>query len=342
MNHSKNSLLPGMKDVMAAMQDGNLIDATQRLQAMLGMPAAASPAALEDVIDLTPQKPGKQAEISADFTLQQFKSPHGTLDYRLHCPPSLPKGAPLLIMLHGCTQDSADFARGTRMNALAEAAGFAVLYPEQSAAANPRRCWRWFEAAHQKPLSGEPALLLALSTAVAKAHDLDANAFYIAGMSAGGAMAAVLADSADPRIAAIAVHSGVAAAAASNMASGLGAMRQPGPPRRRKSARVPTLVLHGSADTTVVPANADLLFDQAVMQSGGALTQSHVRSASGERTQAKDAKGRRIVERYLLAGLGHAWAGGDPKGSHTSPHSLDASRHIIDFMAEIHSNRGAG
>jgi poly(hydroxyalkanoate) depolymerase family esterase len=298
-----------------------------------------------EIIDLVPEQVRVERRAapapSADFTLHQFTCAHGELHYRLHRPDSLPPGAPLLVMLHGCTQDSADFARGTRMNALAEKAGFAVLWPEQSAAANPRRCWRWFEAAHQGPLAGEPATLLALCAAVATEHRLDAQHLHVAGLSAGGAMAAVLADSNDPRIAAIAVHSGLAAASARTMAGAMGAMRNPKQPKSRPGRLVPTLVLHGKTDQVVVPGNADLLFEQALKQARAPLSVVSEATEAGTRTIARDATGRRMVEQYMMTGLGHAWAGGDPSGSHTSPHGPDASQLILDFFAEQIAHRAA-
>lgn len=352
-----------LSDVMAAMRSGNLADATRRIQAMLagGPDAHAAPAGGAnagagtgngpgngtgkdgDVIDLVPERTRitrpAHSRRAHDMALLRFDGAAGGLHYRLHRPPSLPDGAPLVVMLHGCTQDSADFARGTGMNAVAAAAGFAVLWPEQSPSANPRRCWRWFDAAHQGRLGGEPATILALAAAVADAERLDGARIFVAGLSAGGAMAAVLADSGDPHIAAIAVHSGLAAASASNMAAGLAAMRQPAAPRKRPGSLVPTLILHGIADQVVAPANADLLFDQAVLQADRPLSIETIRTRDGQRTIARAPSGRRLIERYLIDRLGHAWAGGSPAGSHTSPDGPDASARIVGFFAE-HAERG--
>ncbi|WP_188945281.1 extracellular catalytic domain type 1 short-chain-length polyhydroxyalkanoate depolymerase, partial [Polymorphobacter multimanifer] len=254
--------------------------------------------------------------------------------YRLHRPAGLAEGAPMLVMLHGCTQTSADFALGTRMNERAAAAGMAVLWPEQSTRSTARRCWRWFDAAHQRTEGGEAALLLALVRDVAAVHALGAKGVFVAGLSAGGAMAAVLADCAPDFLKGVAVHSGLAAGAASSLPGGMAAMQRAPAASRREGGFVPMMVLHGDADTVVAPGNADALFGGAVARAGAALSVASVPSPWGQQTVGRDAGGDVRAVRLMIAGAGHSWAGGNPAGSHTSAAGPDASAMIVQFFAE--------
>ena len=132
---------------------------------------------------------------------------------------------PLIVMLHGCTQDPADFALGTGMNTLAREQGFAVLYPAQTQDANPQRCWNWFKHSHQQRGHGEAALLAGMTRAVIAKNGLDARRVYVAGLSAGGAMAAILGQAYPDLYAAVGIHSGLASGAASDLMSALSAIK---------------------------------------------------------------------------------------------------------------------
>lgn len=197
------------------------------------------------------------------------RTPAGGRPYRLHLPSPSPehRGGGLLVMLHGCTQDPEDFAAGTRMDAWAERAGFAVLYPEQLASAHPQRCWRWFLEAHQRRGEGEPAVLADLVRSVVEEHGLDPGRVFVAGISAGGAMSLVMAATYPDLFAGVAAHSGVPYGAARTLAEAeavlAGELPSPASLARRlretmgeRARPLPLLLFHGAADPAVAPENS--------------------------------------------------------------------------------------
>jgi poly(hydroxyalkanoate) depolymerase family esterase len=258
-------------------------------------------------------------------------------DYKLYLPPQAgSRPLPLIVMLHGCTQNADDFAAGTAMNALASAHGFLVLYPEQSARANPQRCWNWFKHSHQQRGRGEPALLAGMTREVMAQHGADPARVYVAGLSAGGAMAAILGDTHPDLFAAVGVHSGLAAGAAQDLPSALGAMRT-APPRGAgaPTSGVPTIVFHGDADGTVHPDNAAAVIAASVPPGMTVETQQGV-AAGGRRftrvlhQRAGDSAPR--AEHWVVHAAPHAWSGGDPAGSYTDPRGPDASAEMLRFF----------
>jgi poly(hydroxyalkanoate) depolymerase family esterase len=253
-------------------------------------------------------------------------TPEGTREYVAYRPASFPDRRArraLVVMLHGCTQTADDFARGTRMNAEADASGFLVLYPQQSATAHPQKCWNWYTPAQYARGKGEALLLAATIDSVATAEGVAANRVALVGMSAGAAMAANLAVAYPERFSALALHSGVAALAATDLASALRAMRQgdgdgaalgaaglEAMGARRRSMRV--LALHGSEDKVVSPKNLEVTARQWAV----------VNAATGGVPP----------ETVLLPGVGHAWSGGAAEGSYTEPKGPDATRMIVAFL----------
>jgi poly(hydroxyalkanoate) depolymerase family esterase len=270
-----------------------------------------------------------------------------TLAYKLYVPPSLaglpPTPRPLVLMLHGCTQGAEDFAAGTQMNALARELGVVVLYPEQTGHANAQKCWNWFKPQHQQRDRGEPALLAALTRSVMEAHQVDPARVYVAGLSAGGAMADIVGHCYPEVFAAIGVHSGLPSGAASDVMSALSVMRSgaTAPAARSDGPARPVIVFHGDADTTVHPANGAAVVESArrrgrdAPNAGPAPYVAEGRSAEGQRhtrTVYPVAVGRGTVEHWQLHGAGHAWSGGSTQGSYTNPVGVDASAEMLRFF----------
>lgn len=278
--------------------------------------------------------------------------------YRLYLPAAASNRGrlPLLVMLHGCRQDAKIFAEGTRMNQFAERHDFIVLYPEQSLRANPYGCWNWF----QPPAllaSGEAAAIASIVRRVIKRHRVDPARVYVAGMSAGGAMACVLANHYGTLFAACAVHSGLMYGAAASASAATVAMRMgsPNPPLKtalqatlaspQSAAFVPALVVHGDSDKTVNPVNAEQITEQVRLQAEHEsvppqrLVESDERRVSGAgRTYVvRDYKrdGRIVLRKIVIEGLGHAWSGGDPRHPFNDPQGPDASQLIWDFLREF-------
>lgn len=295
----------------------------------------------------------KDSAAAAGSRLSRYRE----LSYGLFLPSgsSHRDGLPLIVMLHGCKQDPRAFAAGTRMNTLAEKVRCAVLYPEQSQQYNPLRCWNWFESASLAG-QGEAALIARLIDQVAVRRAIDPGRVYVAGMSAGGAMAGLLAVRHSRLFAACAIHSGVMFGAASSPLQALAAMRSgPSAVSIDKAQRavcetgesdviVPTLVIHGDSDTTVNPVNMDRLIEQLTQRAefidpnaGDVSASDGLRMEDGGRhyQQWDYRQGRRIVLRKVLVeGLGHAWSGGDPHFEFNDPNGPDASRLIMDFVSQ--------
>ena len=259
-----------------------------------------------------------------------YNNAAGSRSYSLYLPPRhATQGMPLVVMLHGCKQDPEDFAAGTRMNRLADRLGFAVVYPAQSARANVSRCWNWFQPVHQRR-EGEPSLIAGITREVVARYGLDARRVYVAGLSAGGAMAAVMANAYPELYAAIGIHSGLGYAAAQDLPSALAAMRGKGA-RTASTTAIPTIVFHGDGDTTVHPSNGE-------HATTGTLDKVEKGQANGRaftRTRHRDAAGRVVLEHWLVHGAGHAWSGGSSRGSYADPSGPDASREMLRFFIQV-------
>jgi poly(hydroxyalkanoate) depolymerase family esterase len=275
----------------------------------------------------------------ARFEARIYADDLGTRAYKLYVPSGFNgTGLPLLVMLHGCTQSPDDFAAGTQMNTVAEEQGFLVAYPAQPQSANASKCWNWFNAADQRRDQGEPALIAGITRQIMREFPVQEDRVYVAGLSAGGAAAAIMGSAYPDLYAAIGVHSGLACGAASDMPSAFSAMRQGGKGAPGRSGRSrPTIVFHGDRDTTVSAINGD----QVIAQSrAGAPTHAkvdHGQSSGGvgyTRTVHSDEAGRPVLEQWVLHGAGHAWSGGSSAGSYTDPRGPDASREMVRFFLQ--------
>jgi len=246
---------------------------------------------------------------------------------------------PLVVMLHGCTQSASDFAVGTGMNALADELGFLVLYPEQSASANLGRCWNWHRSGNQKRGSGEPAAIAALTLHSIASCRANPARIYIAGISAGGAAAAIIAAAYPDLYAAVGVHSGVALGRISTLAGAMTAMRtgSSGDPTGKTTRPQPTIVFHGDKDTVVHPANASGFLTYLQQSKSGPLACQVQQGRSGggrdfTRRIYRTGSGTVLLEDWTVHGSGHAWSGGKAAGSHTDPAGPDAAREIMRFF----------
>ena len=294
---------------------------------------------------------------ATNFTEATFAFGGKAYPYRLYvptadAPPSAgqPLQRPLIVLLHGCKQDAQDFAQGTAMNALAQAHGCMVLYPEQLPKANQARCWNWFEPEHQQLDQGEPGMIAALTRHVLSTDhagsQADPDRVYIAGLSAGGAMAAVVAGLYPDLFAAVGVHSGLPAGAAQDMLSAFTAMRTGAKKSKGKSTpALPTIVFHGSADTTVHPDNGEHITDAALaaLKASGLLLERRQSQVSSEGSSSqpttqrivyRSADGPSYVEHWRIDDGPHAWSGGDAAGSFTAPEGPSASAAMLRFFLQ--------
>ena len=278
-----------------------------------------------------------------------FDNP-GALGALCHVPEALPPGAPLVVVLHGCTQNAAGYDRGSGWSRLADRYGFALLFPEQARANNPNLCFNWYQPGDAARGSGEAASIAAMAAAMQAAHRLDPARTFVTGLSAGGAMAAAMLAAYPDVFAAGAVIAGIPFGCASGLGEAFGCMGGRGEDEADAlAARVraasphrgpwPRLsVWHGSADRTVVPANAD-----ALVRQWAAL---HGLPEAPDRTETVDsyprsvwlgADGRPAIEQYLVTGMGHGTplmpGSGNGRSGEAMPHMLDVGLSSTDRIA---------
>lgn len=276
-------------------------------------------------------------EAPGSFSTHTFGNSAGQRQYKLYVPSGYAdEPLPLVVMLHGCTQNADDFAAGTRMNALAERHRLIVVYPNQAQAANHSLCWNWFKPADQQRDLGEPSLIAGITREVMARYRVDPARVYVAGLSAGGAMADIMLNTSPELYAAGCVHSGLAYRSAKDLPSALAAMKggRAGRQRMLAAPQRPLIVFHGDADATVHPSNA-----AALMAPFGAPT---ARVDEAPRTAGTRRRGCTVqksvsadgvdAEYWSIHGAPHAWAGGDARGSYTDPAGPDATAEMLRFF----------
>ena len=293
---------------------------------------------LRGPITRTPPSASDIAPKSTRFIEGTFSNAAGSRTYKLFIPSRYQgQPLPLIVMLHGCTQSPDDFAAGTRMNFLAEEQHCFVVYPEQPSGANQAKCWNWFRADDQKRGGGEPLLIAGITRRIMRDYSIDPKRVYVAGLSAGGAAAAIMAATYGDLYAAAGIHSGLACGAASDLPSAFMAMRQGGGPETlvRVGSVVPTIVFHGDRDTTVHPDNGDRILEQSASATSPVTKVLRGRVPDGHaytRAIVTDHSGRVISEHWNVHGAGHAWSGGSPAGTYTDPRGPDATREMLRFF----------
>ena len=362
---------PGMHETLGLVTAGRLPEATAAIQRKLR--GLLAPDDAPDTVHLRapmseqwrqhfarPSQPAstldptRGVEPGALFITGSYTNPAGTRSYKLYVPSRYQGQAlPLVVMLHGCQQNPDDFAAGTCMNSVAEEYPCFVVYPAQAATANQSNCWNWFKTTDQKRDRGEPSLIAGITRQIIDTYCVDARRTYVAGLSAGGAMAAVMGATYPDLYAAIGVHSGLPYAAAHDLPSAFAAMsRGSGAPGRRphddspeavpRPRVVPAIVFHGDHDTQVHPRNGDQMIAQWTAIHGEGATTLRVTVQHGQvpdghaytRDVYQDASGRSILEQWRVHGAGHAWSGGSHSGSYTDPRGPDATREMIRFFHE--------
>ena len=286
---------------------------------------------------------------AGEFTQGTHTHLSKTLRYKLYTPPGHgSRPLPLVVMLHGCTQNPDDFATGTGMNVAARAQGLFVLYPEQSQSANSSKCWNWFQSNDQHRGQGEPAFIASLTLAVIEQYHIDLRRVYIAGLSAGGAMATIVAEAYPEIFAAVGVHSGLPRGAANSVMEAFTVMRSGAAAAPidgiRMQMSVPTIVFHGDKDQTVHPKHGERVI--AAVLNGESATQWRATDAGSPRIErGTSAKGRRytrstyhdengntMLEHWLVHGAGHAWSGGNAAGSYTDAKGPEATTEMLRFF----------
>lgn len=345
-----------MREATRLTRAGHLTEATELIQRALNgsktptaspQPFTPTPCSVIDGIVLNRSvdvdQPNAVMDAAGDFISGSHTHAGLTRNYKLYVPPLYAgRALPLVVMLHGCTQDADDFAAGTEMNERAREQGFFVLYPTQSQDGNTQRCWNWFARAHHHRGSGEPALLADMTQSVITRYGIDAHRVYIAGLSAGGAMADIVASAYPEIYAAVGIHSGLPRGAATNVAGAFAVMKN-GEPAAHSTAKVsaatvPSIVFHGDADHTVHPKNGEQVIAALLRSIESSEPSVEQGTASGGRNYTRSLyranNGEPLAEHWLVKGAGHAWSGGSANGSYTDAKGPNATGEMLRFFFE--------
>jgi poly(hydroxyalkanoate) depolymerase family esterase len=291
----------------------------------------------------------------------------GSRNFKLWIPaaPEDARAWPLLMLLHGCTHDGAHMAEISGMNEVAAFHRFLVVYPEQSLCANLLKCWNWFRPEHQSRDAGEPSILAAIVAQIRSTYSVDPDRLYVAGVSAGGAMASILAATYPDVFAGVAVFAGAEFKAATSTSEGFAAMKHGGPDPARQGQiafevmhggfarterrRMPVIVFHGTADKKVNWINADQTIAQWEKTNsclaaedgniGFLLTEkvSDGKVSDGyayKKYSYLESDSHLLMEKWLVEGLGHAWSGSPKPRKYGDPKGPNASAEIWRFFCE--------
>ena len=371
MMKMNEDFLSSMQEAMHLLRTAGPLEATAAIQRALrggdGRPGRAAPQPPADACDAPHVRDGalngkrsararatdaffhphvaREADVEdrGYFSARTYANDAGQRNYKLYVPSGYRAAPlPLIVMLHGCTQDADDFAAGTRMNAFAERHDCLVAYPIQPKRVNPSRCWNWFKPGDQQRGQGEPSLIAGITCDVMASHSVDPTRVYVAGLSAGGAMAAVMIHTYPELYAAAGIHSGLPYRCAHDLPSALAAMkggkragRAPFADRNDGSTepKRPLIVFHGDADATVHPSNGSELVREF------SASTSPVDETLDRQTGGRACTRRRLTaangvdaEYWIIHGAPHAWAGGSVRGTYTDAGGPDASAEMVRFF----------
>jgi poly(hydroxyalkanoate) depolymerase family esterase len=302
------------------------------------------------------------APAGGTLVTRSYTNAAGTRSYEVYVPASYQPGAPvpLVVALHGCTQTADGFRSLTRLDDLAAARGFIVVFPEQPKSANSFGCWNWFNANQLQRGSPEPSLIAGVTDEVRGTYAIDPKRIYVTGLSAGGAMASVMGATYPDLYAAIGVGSGCEYAAGApcagyRSADPQQAGRQAYQAMGSRARVVPFIVFEGDKDTTVPPVNADQLVQAGQVTAdwaddgaqNGSIPTAAARSSFGQASarsytlrRYKDGRGQELSQYWLVQGMGHAWSGGNPAESYADAGGPDESAAMYDFFM-AHPGPGA-
>ncbi|MEB8388168.1 PHB depolymerase family esterase [Rhodobacteraceae bacterium KMM 6894] len=354
----KNDFNMAMRQATDLVRAGDLNAATQQIQSALAgageqgptvpkhsAAAQGKPRGLRQTLaDLalrmpsngTPPFGGNDPSVpkGARFDSGSFTCHAGSREYRVYVPkPMTSQPSGMIMMLHGCTQSPVDFANGTGMNQMADKHGVIVVYPAQSRGANLQSCWNWFSPTDQDRDAGEPAILAGLAEQLCREYSVPQGKTFVAGLSAGAAMAVILGRTYSDSFAAVGAHSGLPYKAAHDMSSAFAAMG--GAPAPTSAYPVPTIVFHGQADNTVKAVNGQRIADDARPKGPEVLDEGMTGGRRHDRATVLSDQGHPVLEHWRVDGLGHAWSGGNAAGSYADPAGPDASAEMVRFFLDL-------
>jgi poly(hydroxyalkanoate) depolymerase family esterase len=310
---------------------------------------------------LTTAAGGAGASGTARFEQRTYTNAAGTRTYWLYVPSGYRgQKVPLVVVLHGCSQNALSIAIDTEFNDYAERDTFLVAYPEQPSSANASQCWNWFLPEHQRRGSGEASIIAGIATSVAREFSVDRRRTHVTGMSAGGAMTVNLGATYPDVFASIGVSAGVEYKAAQDVASGVLVLQTGGPDpdqqgalayvaMERAARTVPVIVFHGDLDQTVRPVNGDQVLSQWAQTND--LVDDRVDndtvSDAPAATVAGTVPGGRawtryeyelrpegpLLEKWIVHGMTHKWSGGAEGQTFTDPAGPEATEEMLRFFA---------